>query len=62
MRWTIFFLLALLIGCESSPPATTQPTYHPSDGRNLSPQLQKDFGADPQWPSDVDRGGGGGRR
>jgi hypothetical protein len=59
MPWITFFSLLMLVGCESSRPATTQPTYHPADGRNLSPQLQNDFGADPQWPNDINRGGGG---
>jgi hypothetical protein len=69
MRWLIFLsvfpLFALMIGCESSsttPPTTQQAAYHPADGRNLSPELQKDFGADPNWPNDINRGGGGGRQ
>jgi hypothetical protein len=52
-----FVLVGLVAGCEStSTSATTQPAYMPADGRNLSPELQKDFGHDPQWPNDIDRG------
>jgi hypothetical protein len=62
MRWLIFLLpLTFALGCESSAAPATQPAYHPADGRNLSPQLQNYFGSDPQWPNDIDRGGGGHR-
>jgi hypothetical protein len=70
MRRQLFIvplLSMLVLGCQStnSTPANsssaTQAAYTPADGRNLSPELQKDFGQDPQWPNDVARGGGGGR-
>jgi hypothetical protein len=54
--------LLLFAGCESS--STNQPAsyYQPADGRNLGPGLQDASHGDPQFPYDVDRGGGGGPR
>jgi len=67
-RIAVLFSLALILtGCNSSsrpagPYPATQSAYTPADGRNLAPELQRDFGADPLWPNDINRGGGGGVR
>jgi hypothetical protein len=53
-------LLVLCSACESDSDNIFKPKYHPTDGRNLSPDLPKQFQQDPQWPNDVNRGGGGG--
>jgi len=55
--FTAFGLLSLIGGCDSmgNSPAT-QPANVAADGRNLSPELQKDFGHDPRWPNDADPG------
>ena len=63
----LFSLLLILAGCDSPSGAagsnsTTQPAYGAADGRNLAPELQRDFGSDPLWPNDLNRGGGGGIR
>jgi hypothetical protein len=65
----LFALGLVLAGCVSTGPssgscATTRPAYvHvPADGRNLAPELQQIFGSDPNWPMDIDSGGGGGMR
>ena len=63
----LFWLLLILAGCDApSGPAgsnaTTQPANGAADGRNLAPELQRDFGSDPLWPADLNRGGGGGVR
>jgi hypothetical protein len=64
MRYQLFMIAVLpmlVVGCESAnstPPdrSSAKPaSYTPADGRNLSPELQKDFGQDPQWPRDVNR-------
>ena len=67
-------VLAPLWGCASNsdtqaPSPITQealssqnPAYpHPTDGRNLSPDLQRVYGSiDPDFPTDAAPGGGGG--
>ena len=53
-------VLLLIAGCESSGPDTNH--YQPTDGRNLGPGMQDASHGDPQFPNDVDRGGGGGTR
>jgi hypothetical protein len=64
----VFSLGLLLGGCgTSSPPPGSDASpaaahAGPADGRNLAPELQRDEGADPLWPNDVNRGGGGGVR
>ena len=53
-------VLLLIAGCESSNDQRAH--YQPTDGRNLGPGLQDASHGDPQFPNDVDRGGGGGPR
>jgi hypothetical protein len=54
---TTIVAMLLIAGCESS---DQHNTYQPSDGRNLAPAMKDASHGDPQFPADVDRGGGGG--
>jgi hypothetical protein len=67
MRKALFGLtivvLALALGCETGIlDSAMKPKYQPTDGRNLSPDMPQQFQQDPQWPDDVNRGGGGGNK
>jgi hypothetical protein len=69
-RWSL--LLAAVfgigaIGCDSNTNApSTRPSpyaaYQPTGGQNLAPGLAPYAHGDPEWPMDVDKNGGGGRR
>jgi hypothetical protein len=55
------------IGCgqgEVSPDTRPSPyaAYQPTSGQNLSPGIAPYAHGDPEWPMDIARGGGGGRR
>ncbi len=52
--------ILIFTGCESTP--DQKPRYQPTDGRNLSPGMRDASHGDPQFPGDIDRGGGGGTR